>query len=141
MRNEDEMRGHDIVSGQRIDAATAERARQLRRRMTEAEETVWQAVRANRLHGLHFRRQQIVDGFIVDFYCHAAGLVVDVDGPIHERQTEADRERDAILMGRGLHVLHLTNDEVLKDLPGVLARIWSAVREFPLPPRGRGPGG
>jgi len=141
MRNEDEMRGHDIVSGQRIDAATAERARQLRRRMTEAEETVWQAVRANRLHGLHFRRQQIVDGFIVDFYCHAAGLVVDVDGPIHERQTEADRERDAILMGRGLHVLHLTNDEVLKDLPGVLARIWSAVREFPLPTRGRGPGG
>jgi len=82
-----------------------------------------------------------VDGFIVDFYCHAAGLVVEVDGPIHERQAEADRQRDGILTGRGLRVVHVTNGEIRQDLPGALGHIWSAVSKLPLPSRGRGSGG
>ena len=51
--------------------------------MTPAEKILWQELRANKL-GVHFRRQQAIAGFIVDFYCHKAGLVVEVDGDIHD---------------------------------------------------------
>ena len=58
---------------------------------TPAEKTqsVWQELRENKL-GVHFRRQQVIAGFIVDFYCHKAGLVVEVDGDIHDLQQEED---------------------------------------------------
>ena len=78
----------NIVIGQPVDDAKVERANELRREMTAAERRLWNCLRANRLAGLHFRRQQVIDGFIVDFYCHASALIVEVDGPVHEEQTE-----------------------------------------------------
>ena len=57
--------------------------------MTPAEKILWNELRANKL-GVHFRRQQVIAGFIVDFYCHKAGLVVEVDGDIHDLQKEED---------------------------------------------------
>lgn len=57
--------------------------------MTPAEKLLWQEVRAKKL-GVRFRRQQIIQGFIVDFYCHKAALVVEVDGDIHELQKDKD---------------------------------------------------
>lgn len=64
----------------------------------------------------------------MDFYCAAARLVVEVDGPIHDWQTAYDAERDRILVGYELHILRVRNDEVLNDLPNVLARIRDAAR-------------
>ncbi len=118
----------NIVIGQKMDSDLLRRAKELRRRMTKEESILWQRLRANRLEGFHFRRQQVIDGFIVDFYCHAAALVVEVDGEIHRRQTEYDAERDRHLSARGLRVLRITNQEVRRDLPGVLARIGAACR-------------
>jgi len=120
------MSHEDIVTGQRISSDKLEQARMFRRGLTRAEQMLWQRLRANRLNGLHFRRQQIIDGFIVDFYCHAAALVVEVDGPVHVSRTVADRERDQILSGRGLTVLHVTNDDVEHDIESVLQRIITA---------------
>jgi len=57
--------------------------------MTPAEEILWQELRGNKI-GVHFRRQQIIAGFIVDYYCHKAALVVEVDGDIHDLQQEED---------------------------------------------------
>ena len=59
--------------------------------MTPAEKTrsVWQELRGNKL-GVHFKRQQVIAGFIVDFYCHQAALFVEVDGDIHDLQQEED---------------------------------------------------
>ncbi|MHB8778456.1 MAG: endonuclease domain-containing protein [Anaerolineales bacterium] len=54
-----------------------------RRDMTPAEKILWQELRANKL-GVHFRRQQVITGFIVDFYCHKAGLVIELDGVFYE---------------------------------------------------------
>lgn len=65
-----------------------ERARTLRRVMTPAETCLWEQLRGNRCAGLHFRRQQVIDGFIADFYCHDAGLVVEVDGGVHKQQAD-----------------------------------------------------
>jgi very-short-patch-repair endonuclease len=64
----------------------------------------------------------------VDFYCHAARLVVEVDGGVHQKQTEYDADRDRVLSGRGLLILRVRDEEVRKDLPSVLARIVSACR-------------
>ena len=118
-----------IVIGQKVQAAKIERAKEFRRNSTEAERVLWQHLRANRMCGLQFRRQQVIDGFIADFYCHAVGLVVEVDGPVHEQQSDYDVERDRILSARNLHVLRVTNEQVISDLDGVLARIASCITE------------
>jgi very-short-patch-repair endonuclease len=103
-----------------------EAAWEMRRRPTEAGAMLWQALRGSRLSGLHFRREQVIDGYIVDFYCHTARLVVEVDGAVHDKQRDYDAARDEALAARGLHVLRVTNDEVLAALPSVLTRILTS---------------
>ncbi len=100
---------------------------------------LWQRLRENRLGGLHFRRQQVIDGFIVDFYCHAAGLVIEVDGPVHRLQHQSGEERDRVLGGRGLTVLRVTNDQVRHDIDAVAQGILATVGAL-LPVSGRGRG-
>jgi very-short-patch-repair endonuclease len=116
------VQGHHVTEGKLI------RAKQFRREMTPAERTLWGMVRGNQLLGLHFRRQQVIDGFIADFYCHTAGLIVEVDGPVHDEQPEYDAERDRIISARNLRIVRVTNDEVMRSLPAVLARIIAAVQ-------------
>ncbi len=117
-----------IVRGQRVAREKVERAKQFRREMTPAERVLWAQLRTNKLPGLHFRRQQVIDGFIVDFYCHGARLVVEVDGAVHNDTAETDAERARILTARDLHILRIPNDDVVNDLPGVLARIMVCAR-------------
>ena len=113
----------NIVIGQKVNPTKVQLAKDLRHRMTREERILWQSPRGNRLEKYHFRRQQIIDGFIVDFYCHKAGLVVEVDGPVHETQAKYDTERDLILSKRGLYILRVKNESVRKDLSSVLAHI------------------
>jgi very-short-patch-repair endonuclease len=101
----------------------------MRRAPTHAEELLWERLRASRCAGLHFRRQQVIDGFIADFYCHAAGLVVEVDGQIHKTQRDRDAERDAIMQTRGLLVLRFTNDDVERRVAHVVATIAETARQ------------
>ena len=108
-------------------SGTGERARELRRTQTPTEARLWAVLRDER-QGTHFRRQQVVEGFIVDFYCHDAGLIVEVDGAIHAQQREADAYRDAVLAGWGFTVLRLSNEDVTDNLPGALARIRQAIK-------------
>jgi very-short-patch-repair endonuclease len=119
----------NIVIGQKIKSDKLERAKELRQQMTPAEKILWEHLRVNRLNGLHFRRQQIIDGFIVDFYCHAASLVIEVDGKIHEQQIEYDLERDKVLTARGLRSLRFKNEEVINELDQVLVKIYQKCTE------------
>jgi len=98
-------------------------AKTMRREMTPEESILWNRLRGNRCGGLHFRRQQVIDGFIADFYCHAVGLIVEVDGSIHEQQADYDLSRDRILSARGLRVIRFANDRIHEDLENVLAEI------------------
>lgn len=85
-----------IIRKQKVSEEKLARAKELRKNMTQAERILWDYLRGNRLHGLHFRRHQVIDGYIVDFYCHSAGLVIEVDGEIHNNQKEEDLERERI---------------------------------------------
>ncbi len=87
----------NIVRGQKVRTEKVELAKRLRREMTPTEKILWANVRRNALAGFHFRRQQLIDGYIVDFYCHAAKLGVELDGAVHTEQVDYDRERDRIL--------------------------------------------
>ena len=95
--------------------------------MTPSEALLWEQLRANRLHGVKFRRQQIIDGFIVDFYCQSAQLVIEVDGTIHLSQQAHDEGRNAILAKRNLWVLRFTNDDVEKNMQSVLQKIEAVI--------------
>src|SRR5512134_2954988 len=116
----------NIIPGQKVTKEKLERAKELRREMTPAEKRLWQEVRAKKL-GVRFRRQQIIAGFIVDFYCHRAALVVEVDGDIHDLQQDEDARREKVLREMGLTIIRLRNEDVIKDLPSVLGRIKSCL--------------
>ncbi len=132
---------NNIVIGQKIPRELNERAKELRRNMTPAEKILWDQLRTNKLKGFHFRRQQVIDGYIVDFYCHAFSLIIEIDGDIHKQQVEYDAERDAHLVARGFTVLRFRNDEVVNDLPVVLEKILIACQSSDPPSRfGKGAG-
>ncbi len=101
-------------------------AEQMRQEMTPSEKRLWERLRANRLNGLAFRRQQVIGGFIADFYCRAARLIIECDGHVHATQAEYDRERDQMIGAYNLRVLRVTNDQIIYNLPAVLADIIQA---------------
>lgn len=90
-------------------------AKKLRDNPTEAEELMWNHLRQinNQLpKGVFFRRQCLVCGFIVDFLCKPAKLVLEVDGPIHQFQRQEDAHRDFTLRRFGYEVVRVTNEDV-----------------------------
>jgi len=102
-------------------------AREMRKKPTIAEDRLWQRLRKKKRSGFKFRRQYAIASFIVGFYCAAARLVIEVDGPPHTQQDEYDKLRDAYLQHLGLHVLHFSNDAVMRDVDGVLQTIREAL--------------
>ncbi len=119
-------------------------ARESRHEPTDAEDALWQRLRRNQLDGLAFRRQHVIDRFIVDFYCPSKKLVVEVDGSIHESRHEEDALREQILQSMGLRIVRFSNEEVLNQIDQVIKEIRSATKgeaSPPSPPAGRGLGG
>ena len=95
------MPDNSLITKQKVSKAKQQRAKEMRSEMTAAERKLWQRLRANRLEGFHFRRQQVIEPYIADFYCHKAQLVIEVDGGIHLEQEDYDRQREADLRGGG----------------------------------------
>ena len=114
---------HRIIRNQKITPEKRELAKELRRNMTPAEKLLWAKLRTNRLNVHHFRRQESIDGFVVDFYCHSVGLVIEIDGPIHQQQKDYDLERTRILKEHGLHLIRFQNQEVMNELDTTLQKI------------------
>jgi very-short-patch-repair endonuclease len=107
-------------------------AREFRKEPTKSESILWQALRAKKLDGHKFRRQQPIGNFIVDFYNSPHRLVVEVDGSIHNTQVELDQARQEILELIGLNVLRVNAEDVEKNLPFVLNTIRSKINEIKL---------
>lgn len=100
------------------------RARQLRRQQTDAERHLWYYLRDRRLRGYKFRRQHLIDRYIVDFACLEVGLIVELDGGQHAEETRAyDSARTKTLESCGFCVLRFWNDQVFKETDAVLEGI------------------
>ncbi|MBP7850975.1 MAG: endonuclease domain-containing protein [Lentimicrobiaceae bacterium] len=108
------------------------RARQLRKSLTPSEKILWQALRKKQVAGMRFRRQHPIAQFIVDFYCHQVGLIIEIDGEIHlERdQMERDENRTHALEHFGLQVLRFRNEQIKQDLDNVLNRIREEIDAY-----------
>ena len=104
-----------------LPTVTLERARRLRQNMTETERRLWSRLRGGQLNGLKFRRQHPLPPYIVDFYCEARQLVVELDGSQHNEV--ADRARTRFLEKQGLVVLRYWDHEVLQQIDAVLEAI------------------
>ena len=104
-------------------------ARTLRRNSTDTERILWSELRDHRLNGAGFRRQVPIDNYIADFMCHAAKLVIELDGGQHfsDRGEQADAARSAVIEAKGLHVLRFSNYDVMINRVGVLETIAAAV--------------
>jgi very-short-patch-repair endonuclease len=98
-------------------------AKRLRTNSTDAERLLWSRLRAHRLQGFKFKRQQPLGNYVVDFVCFEAHLVIELDGGQHLLAKEEDKARDAWLASMGFRVLRFWNNEVLENLEGVLTRI------------------
>ena len=116
------MAQRNIIRGQSVSAEKVAKAKELRENMTKAEKILWHQLRTNK-QGWHFRRQQIIHGYIVDFYCHQKSLIVEVDGEIHEHQIEEDKEREKVLQKNGFKIIRFKNEDVERNLYQVLAKI------------------
>jgi very-short-patch-repair endonuclease len=98
-------------------------ARQLRSQQTDAENLLWSRLRAHRLLGLKFRRQQPIGTYVADFFCPEQRLIVELDGGQHQERAGYDEERDAWLKAEGYIVLRYWNNEAMGNLEGVLEDI------------------
>ncbi|HUJ10041.1 MAG TPA: N-6 DNA methylase [Verrucomicrobiae bacterium] len=123
-------------------AGLVERARELRKKQTSAEEILWEMLRDRRFLNLKFRRQHQIGDYIVDFCCAEAKLVVETHGPIHEREAKKrhDHGRDAYLEALGYRVRRFKNEQVETNPQSVLEEIKRTVEEIPSH-SGRGAGG
>jgi len=111
--------------------------RRLRSNMTVPETRLWLRLRARQLQGLKFRRQHGVGPYIVDFYCPEESLVIEVDGDSHADadQIVKDREREKYLHSLGLRVLRYFNDDIVKNLDGVLEDLANRLSSGSTSPR------
>ncbi len=107
-----------------------EKAQQLRQYPTEAETILWEGLR-NKKSGFVFKRQYIIDEYIVDFICLARKLIVEVDGKYHStgEQQELDSIREQRLKAMGFRLLRFTNEEIMCNNDSVLTKIKQALNE------------
>jgi len=99
---------------------------------------MWRLLRNNQFKCLKFRRQHVVEGFVVDFYCDRCKFAVEIDGEIHDRQKDYDAARDEVLASKGISLLRISNSEVEKDEEAVKRRISECIEKLSPSPSGRG---
>ena len=122
--------------------------RELRQRQTAAEEFFWELVRNRRFDGLKFRRQHPLSRFIADFYCPKHKLAVELDGSVHQRQTERDQARDEAINLYSIRVMRIKEADILERPEEMLEKVRQRItpilpgKDTPSPSKmERGPGG
>ena len=91
-------------------------AKQLRKDATEEERLVWHELRNRRYRNLKFRRQHVIEGFVVDFFCVELNLAIELDGSIHQMQKEYDEIRQAVIEEKGIRFIRITNEQIKSNM-------------------------
>jgi very-short-patch-repair endonuclease len=117
-----------VTALQYVDDAKKQQSRSFRKNGTPADKMLWSYLRNRKANRLKFRRQQVIEGFIVDFYCEELKLIIDVDGPVHDsqKQKKIDKHRRAVFKTRAIREIRFRNDEVLDNISDVVNRIITA---------------
>ena len=102
---------------------TMRQAVKLRKELTPAERKLWAYLRGNKLNGVNFRRQHAIGNFIPDFVSIKRRLIIELDGSQHLEQPEYDAERSKYFESLGYKVIRFWNNQVEKDLNGVIRAI------------------
>ena len=107
------------------------KAKSLRKNMTRAEKHLWKHLKSKKFLGYKFRRQHPLHLFIVDFYCHKLGLIIEVDGGYHNQtlQQKMDEQRTLLLKFQSLTLLRFSNEQVLLSTETVLQQIEQKINE------------
>jgi len=95
----------------------------LRKEQTPEEAALWDILRNRRFMNLKFRRQHVIEGFVVDFYCHELRLAIEVDGGVHNRQKDYDELRQSLIEDKGIRFIRVQNEEVNRDVNILLGKI------------------
>jgi very-short-patch-repair endonuclease len=113
----------------KFQALLAERAQFMRHNGTDTEQMLWRCLAGKRI-GVAFRRQVVVDRFVVDFLAPAVRLIVEVDGGYHSRRVAADARRDRVLQRLGYRVVRVEAELVRRNLAGALGRVEFACKDI-----------
>jgi very-short-patch-repair endonuclease len=103
----------------------------LRKNATDAERLLWHQLRFWQVDGFKFRRQQPLGPYIVDFVCLQKKLIIEIDGGQHMEQAQYDAKRDAWLRDQGFVILRFWNNDVLKNIDGVMEMIAKSLQSTP----------
>lgn len=116
----------------KLDPQLLEFAKSMRTNATDAESLMWQLLRNKRFMNLKFRRQYVIAPYIVDFYCHELGLVIELDGSQHNMDDaiEYDAERTKFLEALDLQVVRYWNHDVLNHTNVILDNLWQTCSEL-----------
>jgi very-short-patch-repair endonuclease len=119
------------LTGKKLPPEILAHCRELRQTATLPENVIWSLLRNHRFKSAKFRRQHILGGYILDFYCPEARLAIELDGSGHleESKTVYDQKRTEFLESRRITVIRFWNDQVLNHLEDVLGVIWEALPE------------
>jgi very-short-patch-repair endonuclease len=117
-----------VVGIQRVSKGKLEDSRKLRKNMTPSESLLWEHLRNRKCGGFKFRRQQVIEGFIADFYCEQPQIVVEVDGGIHDDADakKNDAHRETVFRARGITTIRFQNDQVNRHIESVVDQIAAA---------------
>ncbi len=121
-----------VIRLQRLSSGKLTQARILRKEMTRSESLLWERLRRKGGMNIKFRRQQVIEGFIVDFYCENAKLVIEIDGSVHdtEEQKNIDEHRRTVFRARGLRELRFANSEIETAIETVLEKIKECISMY-----------
>ena len=108
-------------------------ARGLRRGQTRAEKLVWELIRNRKCRGLKVGRQHVIEGFVLDFYCHEIRLGIEIDGSFHRKRGDYDRLRQEVIESEGVTVIRVTNKEIANKKRSILDKIDQITAPVPLP--------
>ena len=114
---EEPIRPQGVIRNQKINPKKLELARHFRKNPTESEDIVWQLLRNRQIKNLKWRRQQVIDGFIADFYCAELNVVLEIDGSVHEKEEvkEYDEYRTSVFESKGIRTFRLKNEDCDKQ--------------------------
>ncbi len=100
-------------------------AREFRKKLTKSEKIMWGVIRNRKLLGLKFKRQYVIDGYIIDFYCHELRLAIEIDGSVHyqEEQMKYDEERQKIIEQNNIRFIRINNEAVEININKILKEL------------------